>query len=168
IVDATDNSSSPVIKRQESLANWCIKPITQNKQPEINKKLLNAIIYGNLLFKIVENPYFLDFLNELAPNYNPPSTRILHTEVFNSLFSSYLSKKFKMFKSLADITIVLDGWQDISKNSIYGFMALKEEQEHVLDIVNLSANRHMATFLKEQLEKMRNDFKNEYPNIIPV
>ncbi|CAG8465731.1 6452_t:CDS:2 [Dentiscutata heterogama] len=31
-------------------------------------------------------------------------------------------------------------------------MALKEKQEHVLEIIDLSANRHTAVFLKEKLE----------------
>ncbi|CAG8472508.1 7407_t:CDS:2 [Dentiscutata heterogama] len=55
--------------------------------------------------------------------------------------------------SLTDITIALDGWQDVSRNSIYSFMALKEEYEHILDIIDLSANRHTAVFLQEKIEK---------------
>ncbi|CAG8669052.1 12305_t:CDS:2, partial [Cetraspora pellucida] len=190
----TDGSSSSAVKRQESLVNWYIKPISQDKQAKINKKLLDAIIYSNLSFRVIENPYFLEFLNELEPNYNPPSANMLRGKVLNNSFSTYLNKKLEVMESQANITIALDVWQDISRNSIYGFMALKEDKEHVLDIVDLSANRHTATFLKDQLEKilnsssislnsaiiacvtdnsavmtrMKNILKEDYPNIIPI
>ncbi|CAG8511425.1 4331_t:CDS:2 [Gigaspora rosea] len=75
-----------------------------------------------------------------TPNYNPPSTNMLRTQVLNNLFSTYLSIKLKIIESLTDITIVLDRWQDVSKNLIYGLMALKENKKHILDIIDLSAN----------------------------
>ncbi|RIB14394.1 hypothetical protein C2G38_2195277 [Gigaspora rosea] len=154
VLIATNITSSPSVsatKRQESLTNW-YKPIPQDKHNKINKKLLDAVIYGNLSFNVVENLYLLDFLNEIAPNYDPPFADMLRVQVLNHSFSTYLARKFEVMESLTDITIALDGWQDMSKNSIYGFMALKENQEHVLEIINLSANRHTATFLKKQLK----------------
>ncbi|CAG8656961.1 849_t:CDS:2 [Cetraspora pellucida] len=108
-------SSSSKFKRQENLMNWYTKPISQDQKFRIDKKILDAVVYGNLFFKIIENPYIIKLLNELAPNYKPPS-------------------------SIMDITVALDGWQDISRNSIYTFMALKEDQEYVLDIIDLSSN----------------------------
>ncbi|CAG8490172.1 17981_t:CDS:2 [Cetraspora pellucida] len=97
-------------------------------------------------------------------------------------------------KSTTDFTIALDGWQDISKNSIYSFMALKENQEYVLDIIDLSSNQHTAAFLKYKVKKIlqlslvsidsliiacitdipsvmikiRTNFQEEHPNIVPV
>ncbi|CAG8658548.1 7362_t:CDS:2 [Cetraspora pellucida] len=72
-------------------------------------------------------------------------------------------------------------------------MTLKEDQEHILDIIDLSANHHTTVFLQKKIEKvlelnsvsinsviacvtdnpsvmikMKNDFKNKYPNIIPI
>ncbi|CAG8786850.1 2768_t:CDS:2, partial [Cetraspora pellucida] len=141
---ASDNPSSSALRRQESIMNWCIKLISEDRQGKLDRMLLDAIIYGNLSFRIVRNPYFLDFLYELAPNYDPPSDETLRTKVLNSSFSTYLAKKLELMTSLADTTIALDGWQDISRNSIYGFMALKEDQEYVLDIIDLSSNQHTA------------------------
>ncbi|CAG8633758.1 1952_t:CDS:2 [Ambispora leptoticha] len=191
--DSTDSPSSPTLKCQDNLTNWIVKPISQDKQAKIDKKLLDAVIYGNLSFRIVKNPYFHEFLKELASNYCPPSAETLSTKILNNSFSTYLPKKFKVMSSLTDITVALDGWQNVSRNLIYGFIALKEEQEHVLEIINLSANRHIAVFLKEKLRailklnsvliksviacvtdnpvvmvKMRNDLKEKYPNIIPT
>ncbi|CAG8558858.1 10904_t:CDS:2, partial [Dentiscutata heterogama] len=109
ITDTSDNSSSSVLEYQESLINWCIKLMSQNKQGKLDKKLFNAIIYSNFSFRVIKNPYFLDFLNELAPNYDPLSDEMLRTKVLNSSFLTYLAKKLKLITFLANITITLDG-----------------------------------------------------------
>ncbi|RIB25224.1 hypothetical protein C2G38_1956745, partial [Gigaspora rosea] len=82
---------------------------------------------------------------------------------------------------------------DTSGNSIYGFMILKEVQEHIINIINLTANRHRALFIKDKTQKtlirngfrmtsaiacitdnppvmssMRNLLKADYPNIILI
>ncbi|CAG8465751.1 6453_t:CDS:2 [Dentiscutata heterogama] len=101
--------SSPTLKCQDNLTNWIVKPISQDKQAKIDKKLLDAVIYDNLAFRIVKNPYFHEFLKELAPNYSPPSAETLSTKILNISFSTYLAKKFKVMSSLTDITVALDG-----------------------------------------------------------
>ncbi|CAG8619622.1 2960_t:CDS:2, partial [Dentiscutata heterogama] len=108
-------SSSSRARRQESLTNWIVRPILQDKQK---------------------------FLNKLALNYKLLSADLLRTNIFNNLFSTYLDKKLKSMISLMNITIALNGWQNISKNSIYGFIALKENKKNVLDIVDLLSNWH--------------------------
>ncbi|CAG8558635.1 8842_t:CDS:2 [Cetraspora pellucida] len=83
-----------------------------------------------------------------------------------------------------------------SSFSIYlnnNFIALKEEQKHILDIIDLLANHYIAVFLQEKIEKvlelnsvsinsviacitdnlsvmvkMKNDLRNKYSNIIPI
>ncbi|CAG8457269.1 6946_t:CDS:2 [Gigaspora rosea] len=108
--NSTDITSSPSVsttKRQESLTNWS-KPIPQNKHNKINKKLLDTVIYGNLAFNVVENLDLLDFLNEIVPNYNPPSANILHVQVLNHSFSTYLARKFEVIGSLTDIIVALN------------------------------------------------------------
>ncbi|CAG8496058.1 3070_t:CDS:2 [Cetraspora pellucida] len=147
---------SPALKCQENLANWVIKPISQDKQFKIDKKLLDAIIYENHPFKIAKNSYFLEFLNELAPNYCLPSPETLSNKILNSSFSIYLNNKFKVMLSLTNITLALNRWQNVSQNSIYSFIALKEEQEHILDIIDLSANHHTAVFLQKKSKKFLN------------
>ncbi|CAG8719758.1 15609_t:CDS:2, partial [Dentiscutata heterogama] len=94
---------------QENLTSWIVKPLLLEKQAKVDKKLLNAIIYSNLSFKLVKNLYFFEFLNELAPNYCLPSTKILNTKLLYNSYSAYLAKKLEMISSLTDLTINLDG-----------------------------------------------------------
>ncbi|CAG8670315.1 18041_t:CDS:2 [Cetraspora pellucida] len=170
------SSFHSILKCQESLINWYTKPVPQDQQAKIDKKLLDAVVHANLPFKIVENPYVLKFLNELAPNYKPPSANTLSAKVLNNSFSSYLEKKFEIMESITDITIALDGWQDISRNSIYGFMALKEDQEYdelekILQLSSLAINSSVIACVMDNplvMIKMRTDLQKDYPNIVPI
>ncbi|CAG8470604.1 2522_t:CDS:2 [Cetraspora pellucida] len=74
--------------------------------------------------------------------------------LLTEMFSDHLQKKLMTLSTLTDITISLDGWTDNSGNSIYGFMALKESQEIVLDILDLSIHRHTGDFLKNKLKEI--------------
>lgn len=60
--------------------------------------------------------------------------------ILTNAFSSYLQKKLIEITTFTNMTICLDGWIDISGNVIYKFMIFKEQQEHTIDIVNLSAD----------------------------
>ncbi|CAG8738685.1 12178_t:CDS:2, partial [Ambispora leptoticha] len=113
--------------------------------------------------------------------------------LLTKMFSNHFQEKLNMLPSLTDLTVSLDRWTDNSRNSIYGFIALKERQEIVLDILDLSAHRHTSDFLKEKvkevllangiqissaifiitdnasnMDKMRRILNEEYPNIIPI
>ncbi|CAG8693720.1 439_t:CDS:2, partial [Cetraspora pellucida] len=157
--ETTSELAGPSAK-QENILNWC-KPISSAQSEKLYSKLLNAIIYGNLSFNLVNNPYFQDFLQELAPSYQPPSLDMLRGCILTKTFSNHLQKKLTIMSTFTDATICLDGWTDISGNSIYGFMILKECEEHVTDIVDLSANRHKATFIMNKIQEVfiSNGFK---------
>ncbi|CAG8650768.1 3184_t:CDS:2, partial [Dentiscutata heterogama] len=91
--DSTSSSSSK-LKRQESLMNWYTKPMSQDQHAKIDKRLLDAVVYSNLPFKIIENLYIIKFLNELAPNYKPLSADTLSSKILNNSFSAYLEKNW--------------------------------------------------------------------------
>ncbi|RIB15166.1 hypothetical protein C2G38_2193085 [Gigaspora rosea] len=65
--------------KQESIVNWCIKPISQIQSKKLYQKFLNSIIYSNISFTFAKNPYFQDFLQDLAPSYQLPSRNIWYS-----------------------------------------------------------------------------------------
>jgi hypothetical protein len=128
--------------------------LTQTQSEKLYQKFLKAIIYGNNPFYIVENPYLQEFLCELNPSYLLPSRDMIKGRLLTKMFSDHLQEKLNTLPSLIDLTISLDGWTDNSGNSIYGFMALKENQEIVLDILDLSAHRHTSDFLRDKVKEI--------------
>ncbi|CAG8448340.1 13750_t:CDS:2, partial [Cetraspora pellucida] len=161
IAESAESAKSAISPtKQESILNWCSKPLPSTQFEKLHSKLLNAIIYGRILTK---------------------------------KFSNYLQNKLTKMSTFTNATICLDGWTDVSGNSIYGFMILKEQEEHVIDIVDLSANRHRATFIMNKtreiltgngfqmssaiacvtdnppvMNSMKNLLKKEYPNIVSI
>ncbi|CAG8615544.1 223_t:CDS:2 [Cetraspora pellucida] len=156
-------------------------------------KFLNTIIYGNIPFNITENPYFQNFLQELASSYQLPFRDMLQGRILTATFSNFLQKKLTKMSTFTDATICLDGWTDVSGNSIYGFMILKKHEEHIINIIDLSAERHRGLFIKNQtidmlirngfqmssaiacitdnlsiMKSMKNLLEEQYPNIIPI
>ncbi|CAG8623273.1 1363_t:CDS:2 [Cetraspora pellucida] len=150
--ETTSKLAGPSAK-QENILNWC-KPISSAQSNKLHSKLLNAIIYGNISFNFIDNLYFRDFLQELAPSYQLLSLDMLCRHVLTRMFSNHLQKKLTTMSIFTDATICLDGWTDISRNSIYGFMILKEHEKHVIDIIDLSANHHKASFIMNKIEEV--------------
>ncbi|CAG8661079.1 16171_t:CDS:2 [Cetraspora pellucida] len=71
-----------------------------------------------------------------------------------TIVDCHFQEKLNTLSILIDYTISLDGWTDNSGNSIYCFMALKECQETVLDILDLSAYRYKGDFLKNKVKEV--------------
>ncbi|CAG8715763.1 9987_t:CDS:2, partial [Cetraspora pellucida] len=155
----TNDKSTVKLKQQESLTHW-VKPMSQSQQARLDENLLNTIIYNNLSFTLVNNTCFANFLKDLALNYNLPSASTISTLTLNLKFSTHLAKKLDIMPNMTNITVALDRWQDISNNSIYSFMALKEDQNYVLNIIDL-----VATFEKDFQHCIELSKTSDYPVI---
>ena len=164
--DDDDNVQQLSAPRQNTILNFFTRPVSQAQSEKLNYKLLKSIIHGNISFNFVDNPYFKDFLCELNPSYTSPSRNMIKGRLLTEMFSDHLQIKLNKFSTLTDITISLDGWTDNSGNSIYGFMALKENQETVIDVLDLSAHRHTGDFLKDKLEEVLSANGIKIPSIL--
>lgn len=78
--------------KQERIVNWCTKLLSLAQSKKLHLKILNAIIYGNIPFNFIENPYQQDFLQESAPSYQPPSIDMLQGHILTEAFSNLLKK----------------------------------------------------------------------------
>lgn len=187
-------SSAPVSSTiQQSIHNFVSRPLSSRKISELDDMLLQAIIYGGIPFSIGDNIYFQHFVQALCSAYHVPSSEMLRGRILTEMFTRHLLKKLEYLPSFSDFTICFDGWTDVSGNSIYAFMVLKEEREDVLDILDLSAVRHTALELQDQLlsdlllngavvgnalacvtdspttmVKLRRDLRTLHPNVISI
>ncbi|CAG8719916.1 4576_t:CDS:1, partial [Cetraspora pellucida] len=58
---------------QSTIFDWCVQPLSQMQLEKLHQKLLKAIIYRNITFSIVNNPYLQEYLHDLNPSYHSPS-----------------------------------------------------------------------------------------------
>ncbi|PTQ44914.1 hypothetical protein MARPO_0017s0031 [Marchantia polymorpha] len=108
------------------------------------------LTFINLPFSVIEDPFFRLFVENLSATYNPPSADMISNRILTASFAKHLEAKLEKHAKIRDLTICLDGWTDGSGSSIYGFMALWQEIEHVLEVNDLFAQRHNANFLKQE------------------
>lgn len=121
------------------------------KQEKAHEILLKWLINKNLPFFVIDDTFFRLFVENLSATYNPPSADMISNRILTASFAKHLEAKLKKHAKIRDLTICLDGWTDGFGYFIYGFMALWQEIEHVLEINDLSAQRHNADFRKQEL-----------------
>lgn len=96
--------------------------------------LLDFIIHANVPFSFVDNEFFIKFLEHAVPSYIPPSSDLIRGRLLNEKFTKHFSKKIEIMENLKNVTLTIDGWTDVSGNSIYGFLALTNEEVSFLSI----------------------------------
>ena len=62
--------------------------LPESRTNRINRALVKFFVSCGVSFRIVEHPFFIDFLKELNGGYNPPtreylSSRLLESELYN-------------------------------------------------------------------------------------
>ncbi|CAG8441686.1 3681_t:CDS:2 [Cetraspora pellucida] len=117
-----DEDDASIEQDSESTNQLSIHP----HQKKLHHKLLKTIIFGNIPFSFIENPYLQDYLHDLNSSYNSSSWDMIKGCLLTEMFSDHIQKKLNTLPTLKDLMISLDRWTDNSGNSIYRFMALKE------------------------------------------
>ncbi|CAG8794479.1 13998_t:CDS:2, partial [Cetraspora pellucida] len=117
------------------------------------------------------NLYLQDFLYDLNPSYRLPSQDTVKENLLTKMFFGHIEKKLNSLSNLIDFTISLDGWTDNSGNSIYGFMALKENKVKEVLLVNgiqITSAIACITDNPSNMNKIKQVLHEEYPNIISI
>jgi hypothetical protein len=59
------------------------RELPKSKITAINQALIRAFVCCGISFSIIENPFFIELLHQLRPNYNPPNRRVLSESLLN-------------------------------------------------------------------------------------
>ena len=126
--------------------------LSKSLENDYSLSLLRAIIFGHVSMNFVDSFYFQEFVRKLKPSWSMPSPSTLMDNHLIKLFARALENRDSKFVSENVFTLLLDGWTDVSANSIYGLMLLHSFCESdVLDILNLSTERHTAENILTQV-----------------
>ena len=160
------------------------------RKKAVDKKLLEAMIVGNVPFNFVECHQFREYA--LSLGHDPPSRRTISGPILQDMFVHHFSEMLDQLYASNDLTILLDGWTDVSGHSIYAYIGQTLEGIFVLDIcqfkqrpsadniksqlfdilnkLNLSTKQIIAvtTDTPQVMEKLRRDISSEHPNILGI
>ncbi|RKF78690.1 hypothetical protein GcC1_05737 [Golovinomyces cichoracearum] len=84
---------------------------------------LRAIIPCALAFSIVNNYYFRAFIQYLRPGFRMPHRTTLATHYLNYEYANAVLIDRATMARLHNFTLLLDGWADRARHSLYVFQA---------------------------------------------
>ena len=94
------------------------------------------------------------FFTRLCGSFELPSAELLGSRILTDAYTTILIEIDNIIRGLTDVTLTLDGWEDVNGKSVYGFMALKNEVEQILDIIDMSDRRPSALILKNTIMEL--------------
>jgi hypothetical protein len=112
--------------------------------PCIHSRTSTILCYGWLLLsRVCSN----------AEAASIPSRETLMDNELARLYAAALCSRDRALASEDYFKLMLDGWSDLSNNSIYGVMLLHDHtNSDVLDMLNFSSNQHTAVNVLTEVE----------------
>jgi len=153
----SDDTSAPgvlAVKRRRNLDGFVDYPLTEAQQARANVKLFRFIVHANIAFAAAENWYFCDFLDELRPSYLAPSRYVLSHTIMDGEAARVQIEEVDWIKQRKRLMLLIDGWEDKLKRSLYGIVASEVNQYPVvLSLQDLTGHRGSAEKLIEISQK---------------
>lgn len=81
------------------------EPLPHGRINRINRSLLKLFVCCGISFRIVESPFFIDFVQELNSAYDPPSRDLLANRLFEDELGDVNSKISKELECSNNITL---------------------------------------------------------------
>jgi len=79
--------------------------LTNERKNAINRAWLRATVTCNLSYKLIENPFFMEFLKELRPAYDPPSRKLVSGRLFDEELVRITLKITKLIQQSENLTL---------------------------------------------------------------
>ncbi|KAF9232025.1 hypothetical protein BU15DRAFT_55483, partial [Melanogaster broomeanus] len=128
--------------------------------------LTRFFVHANLPFLAADNLFFHSFLNAIRPSYVPPSRYVLSHNLLDTEAVRVQQEEIDRLKGRKNLTLLLDGWEDLLKRSLYGSVAV-EVNKHpiVLSLEDMTGNRgnadNLVSITQKAMSKMEiGDGKN--------
>ncbi|KAI6017516.1 hypothetical protein EDC04DRAFT_2902519 [Pisolithus marmoratus] len=106
----------PLSDEQTSLVYFC-KLIAED--------CLRWFIHANIPFFAANDDFFHRFLDVIRPSYKAPSQYVLSHNLLDSEAVHVQQEEIDRLKPRKKITLLLDGWEDHLKRSLYGSVAVE-------------------------------------------
>ncbi|GET67050.1 ribonuclease H-like domain-containing protein [Rhizophagus irregularis DAOM 181602=DAOM 197198] len=162
---------------QRELTDWFESTnINSQKKASITRALVRAFICCGIPFSIIENPFFIEFLHEMRPGYEPPTSELLSGRLLNQETARINDKIKEIIKNSENLTLALDGWTNPNGVSVYNYVILTPDREQYLYALHdYSGDHHTGDFLAAKLRILSKKLAlkkeivtNQFPNIIDL
>ena len=132
--------------------------IEKSKIARCNRALTRLFVCCGIPFRIVSNPFFVDFVKSLCPAYELPNRITFAGSWINQELSNVLAVTINETRSSKNITLGLDGWCGPNGESIYAFvLILPSGKEYIHSLQDFSLYTHTADFIAREIIKVIED-----------
>ncbi|KAK7045152.1 hypothetical protein R3P38DRAFT_3433925 [Favolaschia claudopus] len=144
---AASTSAEPRKKRKgagtlEGYVDYAMTPV---QKADADLKFFRFVVHSNSAFRIAHNPYLLAWVQSIRPTYEIPSRYVLSNRLLLSESSRVHLEEVERLKKRKMLTLLLDGWEDALRRSLYGSLAAGVgEYPVVLGLNDLTGSRGSA------------------------
>ena len=92
--------------------------LSERNKDELAMALIRAFIAGQVPFRVMDGFYFQEFVRMLKPQWSIPSRKTLMDNHLVRLYAAALGNRDRTLASEDYFTLLLDGWSDVSNNSM--------------------------------------------------
>jgi len=127
------------------------------------------MVHKNISFVSAEDHLFAEFINVIRPSYTPPSRYILSHRIMDAEAARVQKEDIDTLKSQKLSTLLIDGWEDKLRRSLYGTVAANIAQHPtILGLNDLTGYRGSADKLLEVAKEAMNNMELPPRNVIAV
>jgi hypothetical protein len=159
-----------------------------DKKKEIDITIARAFYASGIPLATIENPFIIQALHKLNPEYHPPSRKLLSTTLLEKEYKQVSTDIKKQIKNSNHICLISDGWTNIHQQPIINFMIttpqpifwkaletkeishtgnyIAEQFDIIIKEIGISKIAAVITDNASNMKKAHNILQKEYPNII--
>ena len=120
-----------------------------DKKKEIDITIARAFYATGISFATIENSFFIKALQQINPEYHPPSRKVLSTSLLEKEYKLVSNDIKKLIKNAKYICITSDGWTNIHQESIINFM-ITTPQPIFWKALETKENSHTGEYIAQQ------------------
>jgi len=145
-------------------------PASHPRKMCADEKLVKLITARYLPFSLVDYHEFIEYSNELNPQYIPSNRKIFTTVMLPKMYSDMKNKLICILRD-THVSLTADAWTSAAVESFLSltchFIFMNELKRVILD-TPLLKNGHSAPILKETIETILVDFGIEKRNVVSL
>lgn len=182
----------PPNKIQKITDHFPSKRISEIRQRLASRLFTSAFIRNGVSFRFMEDEEFKEGLKTLHPGYEPPSATTMRTTILHELSIDCYKSTQARLQAGGPWATMIDGWTDVSGNSIVTLLAVNRFEKCFIDILDMTEKRHTAETLETELvrtiekhmdestisafvtdnpsvnRRLRESLTTRFPNVLPV
>ncbi|CAB5193535.1 unnamed protein product [Rhizophagus irregularis] len=140
-------------KEQESsdVDNDNTEDNVSNEKEEIDTAIARAFYASGIPLATIENPFIIQALHKINPEYHPPSQKSLSTTLLEKEYKQVSADMKKQIKNSNYICLTSDGWTNIHQQPIINFM-ITTPQPIFWKALESKENSHTGEYIAEQFD----------------